>query len=281
MLPEFETSPSPLAPTFDASVFSLLDWLFVSPPSLSSEGKFVRAETRHQLKQDRFSRVTIDAAERTAHWTVEHQSKLIVAGIVVLVVAGALLGSWYYFNQQDQKASVELAQAVRIMDTPVRPAGMPAEPDMASFGSAQERATEAHKKFQAIVDKYPHTRSAEFARYLLGVTSASLGDNAAAERELKAVAGFRNEDLAALARFALASVYRNTNRSKDAMDLYKQLIDKPTRTVSKATAQLELAETHQAAEQLDQAKQLYQQIQKENPSSAAAQLAGQKLQEMK
>ncbi|MBZ5600587.1 MAG: tetratricopeptide repeat protein [Acidobacteriia bacterium] len=241
----------------------------------------MRAETRHQLKQDRFSRVTIDAAERTAHWTVEHQSKLIIAGIVVLVVAAAVLASWYYFNRQDQKASAALAQAVRTMDAPVRPAGVPAEPDTPSYASTQERATEAHKKFQAIVDQYPHTRSADFAGYFLGVNSANLGDNAAAEREFKAVAASRNQDLAALAKFALASVYRNTNRNKDAMDLYKQLADKPTRTVSKGTAQLELAETYQAAEQTDQARQLYQQIQKENPSSEAAQIAAQKLQEMK
>ncbi len=241
----------------------------------------MRAQTRHQLKQDRFSRVTIDAAERTAHWTVEHQSKLMVAAIIVLLVAAASFGSWYYFNQQDLKASVDLGQAVRTMDTPVRPAGMPAEPDTPSFASVKERATEAHKKFQALADKYPHTRSAEFARYFLGVTSADLGDNAAAERELKAVAASHNEDLAALARFALASVDRNINRNKEAIDLYKQLIDKPTRTVSKATAQLELAETYQAAQQSDQAKQIYQQIQKENPSSEAAQIATGKLQEMK
>ena len=241
----------------------------------------MRAETRHQLKQDRFSRVTIDAAERTAHWTVEHQSKLIVAGIVVLVVAGAVLGSWYYFSQQDQKASLDLSQAVRIMDTPVRPPGVPAEPDTPSYASTQERATEAHKKFQAIADQYPHTRSAEFARYFLGVNSANLGDNAAAEREFKAVAASHNEDLAALAKFALASVYRNTNRNKEALDLYKQLIDKPTRTVSKGTAQLELAATYQSAQQSDQAKQIYQQIQKENPTSETAQIAGQKLQEIK
>jgi predicted negative regulator of RcsB-dependent stress response len=266
---------------FDAFVFRLLDWLFVSPPRYSSEGKFVRAETRHQLKQDRFSRATIDVAERTVHWTVEHQSKLIVAGMVVLVVAAALLGSWYYYNQQDQKASLELAQAVRTMDAPVRPAGVPAEPDTPSFASAQERATAAQKKFQAIADKYPHTRTAEFARYFLGVNAATLGDNGAAERELKAVAASRNQDLAALAKFALASVYRNTNRGKEAMDLYKQLADKPTSTVSKGTAQLELAETYLAAEQIDQAKQIYQQVQKENPASGAAQIASGKLQDMK
>lgn len=241
----------------------------------------MRAQTRHQLKQDRFSRVTIDAAERTADWTVEHKSKLIVAAIVVLVVAGSALGAWYYFNQQDQKASLELAQAVRIMDAPVRPAGVPAEPDTPSYASLQERATDAHKKLQAIVDRYPHTRSAEFARYLLGVTSVNLDDNAAAERDFKAVVSSHNEDLAALAKFALASVDRNSNRSKDAIDLYKQLIDKPTRTVGKATAQLELAATYQATGQSDQARQIYQQIQKENPSTDAAQIATGKLQEMK
>ena len=88
----------------------------------------MRAETRHQLKQDRFSRVTIDAAERTVHWSVEHQKKLIIAAIVLLVIAGASLGSWYYLNQQDEKASIEMSQAVRTFTTPVRPAGMPAQP---------------------------------------------------------------------------------------------------------------------------------------------------------
>jgi len=43
--------------------------------------------------------------------------------------------------------------------------------------------TEAHKQFQTLVNKYPHTRSADFGHYFMGVTSASLGDNGAAERE--------------------------------------------------------------------------------------------------
>ena len=47
----------------------------------------MRAETRHQLKEDRFSKATLHAAEQTVHWTVEHQSKLLIAGIVVAVIA--------------------------------------------------------------------------------------------------------------------------------------------------------------------------------------------------
>jgi predicted negative regulator of RcsB-dependent stress response len=241
----------------------------------------VRAETRHQMKQDRFSRVTIDAAERTAHWSVEHKNKLTVAAVIVLVVAAAAAGSWYYLSQQDQKASLEMSQAVRTLNTPVRPPNTPAQPEAPSFASSSERATAAHKQFQAIVDKYPHTHSAEFARYFLGLTAADLGDNASAERELQKVVSSANSEVAALAKMALASVYRNTGRNKQAVDLYKQLAAKPTSTVGKVTAQMELAATYQADNQPLEAKRIYETIQKENPASEAAQMASAKLQGLK
>jgi predicted negative regulator of RcsB-dependent stress response len=255
--------------------------VIVSPTLTYSEGKFVRAETRHQLKQDRFSRVTIDAAERTAHWSVEHKNKLIVAAVIVLVVAVAAAGSWYYLSQQDQKASLDMSQAVRTLDTPVRPPNMPAQPEAPSFASSSERATAARKQFQAIVDKYPHTHAAEFARYFVGLTSADLGDNASAERELQKVISSSDSDLAALAKMALASVYRNSARNKQAEELYKQLAAKPTSTVGKVAAQIELAATYKADNQPLEAKRIYETIQKENPSTEAAQLASGKLQELK
>jgi tetratricopeptide (TPR) repeat protein len=241
----------------------------------------VRAETRHQLKQDRFRGATFGAAEATVHWSVEHKSKLLAAIAALIVVLAAACGGWYYLNQQDQKASVQLNQAMRTLDTPVRVAGAPPEPDLPSFASARERETEAHKQFQTIVDSYPHTRTAEFSRYFLGLTASQLGDNAAAEQDLKAVASSHNDDLAALAKLALAAVYRNTNRSKEAIDLYNQLIAKPTRSVGKAAAQMELAGTYQSTQQPAEAKRIYEQIQKENPASEVAQFATQKLQELK
>jgi lipopolysaccharide biosynthesis regulator YciM len=113
------------------------------------------------------------------------------------------------------------------------------------------------------------------------VTSSQLGDNAAAERDLKTVAGYHNKNLAALAKLALAGVYRDTNRAKDAIDLYKDLMQNPTQTVSKPTAEIQLAETYEAAGMKSDAQKLYEQIQKESPQSEAAQLASAKLQELK
>ena len=241
----------------------------------------MRAETRHQLKEDRFRGATFGAAEATVHWTVEHKSKMAIGSVVLAAVVAATLGGWYYLNQQDQKASFQLSQAVRTLDTPLRAPGAPPEPDFPSFTSAKDRATEARKQFQTIVDTYPHTRTGEFARYFVGLTASQLGDTTAAERDLKAVASSHNEDLAALSQLALAAVCRNTNRTKEAIDIYNKLIAKPTRSVGKATAQMELATTYEFSQQPVEAKRIYEQMQKENPASEIAQFAAQKLQELK
>jgi predicted negative regulator of RcsB-dependent stress response len=241
----------------------------------------VRAETRHQLKQDAFSRVTIGAAEKTAHWSVEHRSTLTIAGIAVVVIAAAVLGGWYYLSTQDEKASFDMAVAVRTLDTPLRPAGAPAEPDSPSFASAKERAEAAKKQFQTIVDKYPHTRTADLAHYFLGVTSEDTGDHAAAENYFKGVVSAGNKELASMAKLALAAIDGNTNRVKDAAALYQELINQPTDSVSKVTAQLQLAELYQANNQPLDAKRLYEQVKKDNSGTDAVQIATQKLAELK
>ena len=233
------------------------------------------------MKQDRFSKVTIEAAENAAHWSEEHKSKLIVIAIAVAVIAAIAFGGWYYINTQDEKASAELSTAVRTFETPVRPAGMPPQPEYDSFASSEERATAARKQFQAIADKYPHTHTAAMARYFVGLTAAQLGDNTAAENNLRQAAGASNADLAALGKFALASVYRGENKGTQAIDLYKQLIDKPTLVVSKATAQLELAELYESQQKPDEAKKIYDQVAKDNPSSEAATFAQKRIAELK
>ena len=241
----------------------------------------MRAETRHQLKEDRFRRGTMEAAENAVHWTVEHQSKLIAAAIALVAVAAVVVGGWYYRNSQDEKASLEFSAATRTLDLPVRPPGVPAQPGYESFASTQERATAARKQFQAIVDKYPHTKTADMALYFVGLTSSQLADYPGAERSLQAVENSSNKELAALAKLALASVLQAENKDTGVIDLYKQLIDKPTITVSKTTAQLQLAQFYETRQKPDEAKRIYDQVQKENPASEAASLAQQRAGQIK
>jgi TolA-binding protein len=233
------------------------------------------------LKQDSFSRVTIGAAEKTAHWSVEHKNTLAIVVAVVVVAVAAVVGGWYYLSAQNEKASLEMTQAIRTLQAQLRPADTPEQPGVASFTSAKDRSEAAKKKFQAIVDKYPHTSSADTARYFLGVTAAAEGDNASAENDFKAAASSGGKEMASVARLALADLYGNAGRTKEAVALYQELIDKPTTSVSKVTAQIQLAELYQNSNQPLDAKRLFEQIKKDNPTGEAGQLASQKLAELK
>ena len=237
----------------------------------------MRSYTRHQLKQDSFRTSTTE----TISWAVEHRSQVTAAVVAVVVLLAVIIGGWAYVNYRDQQGRSELAGAIQKYDAPIRPAGTPATPDMLSFGSIQERAKAANTDFTRIAGKYSFTQSGRVARYFAGVTLHDMGDNAGAEKDLKEVADSRYKEIASLAKLALASIYHDTNRDPQAIEIYKQLADHPTVSVGKSTAQFLLASLYEEVRQPDEARKLYQQMAKENPSSPAAQMAAQRLQALK
>jgi len=233
------------------------------------------AYTRQQLKQDKFAAT----AKETVSWAVEHQKTLTTAAVIAVVALAILGGGWIYYNQRDQAASSEIGAALRVYGAPLRSPNAP-KLDYMTFTSAKERAEAARKAFQQVEDKYPHTRAAEIARYFVGVTALDVGDTASAEKVLKQVAGSRDQNLSALGKFALASVYRAENKDAEAIKLYQELAAHPTSTVPKSTAQLELASLYQQ-KQPEEAANLYTQIQKDDPNSPAAQAATARLASLK
>ena len=237
----------------------------------------MRSYTRHQLKQDAFAASTAE----TISWAVENRSKLVATGVVVVVILALLAGAWAFVLYRDQQASAELANAIQKYNAPIRPAGTPATPDVPSYGSSQERAKVTNAEFTRIADKYKFTQSAQMARYFAGITARDLSDYGMAEKDLDEVAHSRYPEIASLAKLALAAVYQDTNRNLQAVDLYKQLIDHPTLSVGKNSAQLALASLYEAMARPDEAKHIYEQMQKESPGSVVAQIATQKLQALK
>ena len=228
----------------------------------------MRGYTRHQLKDDKLA----DAAKGTVNWAEHHRKLVSVASTVVLVAAALGVGGWALLQWQEQKASFALGTALRTYQRPLRPAGTPADPEFPSFASATERAQTARTEFQKIAEQYSYTRSGKMARYYVGVTAMEGGDPAAAERELKAVIQSGDKDLAPLGKLALATFYRSQKRDAEAIQLYRELIDNPSESVPKATAQLELGSLYEE-KQPDEAGKLYQQIQAENSASVAGEIA--------
>ena len=231
--------------------------------------------TRHELKEDKFAQ----AAKDTVSWATEHEKSLLTTFAIVLVIVGVATGGWFWYQDREAKASVALGEALRTYNAPIVADPTSVPPEIQTFPSARQRGTAAHAKFQEVAQKYKWTRPAQLAEYFAGLSAIDAGDSAGAESALKQVAGARNQEMASLAKFALASLYRSTNRPKDAIQLYKELVERPTGSVPKNMAQLELAAVY-APQQPLEAKRLYEQIQKDDPKSPAAQIAGQRLEEL-
>jgi predicted negative regulator of RcsB-dependent stress response len=234
----------------------------------------VRSSTRHQLKTDEFRSTTVD----TLNWAVENQPTLIIAAVVAAFILAVVIGGYSYVSYRNQQARGTLGAAIDKYNAPIRPAGQAATPEMLTYGSAQERAKGANAEFTQIADKYSFTESGRIARYFEGITLRDMGDNAGAEKQLREVASSWDKSIAGLAKLALASLYANTNQTAKAIDLYKQLIDHPSNSVGKWTPQFQLADLYQANNQPQDARKLYEELQKESPTTPIGQVATQKLQ---
>jgi predicted negative regulator of RcsB-dependent stress response len=115
------------------------------------------------------------------------------------------------------------------------------------------------------------------AHYFAGITYQELGQTASAETELKAAEGSWDHNLSNLAKVALAGVYHQTARDPQAIDLYNQIIAKPSVTVSASVAQLDLANLYVDQGKQDQARALWAKVKDADKAGAAGSIASQKL----
>ncbi|HET9698785.1 MAG TPA: tetratricopeptide repeat protein [Terriglobales bacterium] len=236
----------------------------------------MRSSERHQLKENQFATATQEILTSAS----EHRTGLLYGGTALVVVLLLVFGGTFYLQNREQKASVLFGQGMQVYNAPVVAEGTPTPPGVTTFTSAEDRAKAASNKFVEVVNKYGRTDSGLMAKYFLGICAEDMKDNSKAEQYLKDVSDSRNKEVASLAKSALASLYHATGRDQQAMDIYKALIEKPTNTVPKASAQMALAEIY-AEKDKTQAKILYEQIGKENPDSPITNIVNTRMAELK
>jgi predicted negative regulator of RcsB-dependent stress response len=233
--------------------------------------------TRHDLKQDKFAASAVEAV----HEVVEHRTGIVKILVVVVVLALLGCGIFWYMSSREEQATNALGQALVTYNAPVTPPGTPKDGSMTTFNSEQERLIASKNAFYLVSDQYGWTSSGQYARYLAGLTEKELGNFKVAEDQLRALSNTRRRELASLAKYALAAVYRDEKRDQDAINLLQTLIEKPSFTVPKANAQFALADVYVSENQPDKAKVLYDQIAKDNPKNSVGQIAKSHQQELK
>jgi tetratricopeptide (TPR) repeat protein len=231
----------------------------------------VDTQTRHALKGDKFA----EATKTSLNWLTGHRSNVLrwaISAAVVLVLGIVFLVVW---NLQETAAETALGQALDTYTAPLAQPG--ARAAAGTYATAAERSKAANQQFKAVADKYGWLSEGAKARYFAGVTEQELGQTAAAEADLKKVGDSWNRNLANLAKVALASIYHQSGRDQQAIDLYNEIIAKPSETVTAGVAQLNLADLYAATGKEAQAKALWAKLKDSDKDGAAGSIAAQKL----
>ena len=208
-------------------------------------------------------------------WVSGHRSGVLRWAITFAVLLALCVGGLIFWNLKSTAADAALGAALDIYDAPLAPPGAPAETGV--YTSAADRSKAANKLFAAVAAQYGWLPEGAKAHYFTGITDQETGQSATAESELKLAAGSWDSNLSNLAKLALASIYHQTGRDAQAIDMYNALAAKPSVTVSSSVAQLDLADLYAAQGKQDQARKLWAQVKDADKDGAAGSIAAQKL----
>jgi hypothetical protein len=229
--------------------------------------------SRKELKHDEIR----EKLSQGAAAVVSHQQQVWLFGLALAVILAGVLGYRYYMQRQSARASVDLADAMRIYDARIRAATDPAQPGELTYIDEKNKFNDAAKKFSEVASRYPRTQPGRVAQYYDALTLEQLERYPEAEKDFKSLESGGDEGFRALASFQLAQIYDKTGKGPQAVQEYLQLTNKPSVFVPKPVVLLALAD-HYSQSDTAQATKYYQQVKSEFPDTQAAQLADQHLQ---
>jgi predicted negative regulator of RcsB-dependent stress response len=231
----------------------------------------VDTQTRHALKGDKFAQAT----KTSVTWLSGHRSGVLRWAIATGVVLLLGIGSFVFWTVREASANAALGKAMDTYSAFLAVPGAP--PQAGTYTTAAERSKAANQQFVAVADHYGWLPAGAKAQYFAGVTYQELGQKGPAETELKKAADSWDRNLSNLAKVALASLYHQTGRDNQAIDVYNAIIAKPSETVSAGVAQLGLADLYVATGKQDQARALWAKVKDSDKDGAAGAIAAQKL----
>jgi len=194
-----------------------------------------------ELKHDVFRDTAMQVLDRAGD-RLEGKGRAILYGIGGFLVAAALIGGiWHWRTRKADEARQALGRAITISSTSVTPT--PSSGSSApSFTSEQERAQKAIEEFQKVAAKYGDPYRAE-ANYFIATNRLYL-DRPKAIAELTELSKNSDDEVATLAKFALAQAKEGDGKYDEAAALYRELVSRNGAVVTAETANLQLAKLY-------------------------------------
>jgi hypothetical protein len=190
--------------------------------------------TRKELKTDKFAQ----DVGLTVTFFEEHQKDMVryggIAAAVIVLIAGFVI----YQKHEHSARQEELAQAIKIQETPV--ANMSAN-GLPVYQTQDAKDQAALKAFTDLEIKHSGSDEAQIAAYYIGSIRADEGKMADAEKSFLEAADHGDKNYGSLAKSALADVYFAEGQDKKGEDTLRDLIAHPTLFVSADQASISLA----------------------------------------
>ena len=232
------------------------------------------AQTRSALKkEDPF----IHTTQAVLDWIAENRAKALRITIGVLVVIALAVAGVIVYQQRSAAAANALGSALSVYSTPITDPAQPVPPGMKTFATAADRAKAANPLFEDVAKRYGSTTPGQNALYFAALTAGEMGNDAAAEAGFRKAGDLHDANIASLAHFALANLLTQHGQTGEAIKLYQNLINHPTATVPAATAQLQLAQLYEASNNVAEANKIYALLKAKDLTTAAGQIAAQRL----
>lgn len=217
-----------------------------------------RHELKEQIRHDQFT----DSVSDVVQYAVTHRSQVIRWSIIAAVAVAFIAIAFWISSSRSAARQTDLQAALSVLEAPV------GQPNSAgkNFSSQDDKNKAAIKALQGVISKDGGTREGLIAQYYLGTLKAQTGDAKGAEADLKTVAESGNE-CSPLAKIALAQLYAGQNNVSAAQNYLREIVNKPTDLVSKAQAQLLLAQLIQPSNPAE-AKKILQSLKAPGQSPA-------------
>jgi TolA-binding protein len=228
----------------------------------------LQKELKRQIREDEFK----TAVEHALEWGRAHRAEVRVTAIVAVVLSAALGAAAYFQTKQRAEAERSFAEAVETFEAPLASAaGAPPGPPT-TFATAQEKYASAAASFDGVARKFPSRPEGLRARYFAALSRIELAQYAEAEKALLEIAADRRTGALepALARLALAELYRRSGQTDKALEGFRQIVSDPGSAVPRDAALMSLATTLEDAKRLAEARASYRRLFEEFPTSVYA-----------